>query len=113
MNTGDLEASAGRFWLDANARFENRGVDPMRPLLPPEDLWLKTDSLFSELKAWPRVQLKTDSLAKKAANVNLGYQALPDLAVQAQQKAPLDSLAEVPRILLRAGYFLGRKRRPP
>ncbi|WP_336817753.1 transcription-repair coupling factor [Cedecea sp. MMO-103] len=92
VNTGDLEASAERFWLDANARFENRGVDPMRPLLPPEDLWLKTDSLFSELKAWPRVQLKTDSLAKKAANVNLGYKALPDLAVQAQQKAPLDSL---------------------
>ncbi len=92
VNTGDLEASAERFWLDANARFENRGVDPMRPLLPPEDLWLKTDSLFSELKAWPRVQLKTGSLAKKAANVNLGYQTLPDLAVQAQQKAPLDSL---------------------
>ncbi|NIG74108.1 transcription-repair coupling factor [Klebsiella sp. Ap-873] len=92
VNTGDLEASAERFWLDANARFENRGVDPMRPLLPPEDLWLKTDSLFSELKAWPRVQLKTDSLAKKAANVNLGYQPLPDLAVQAQPKAPLDSL---------------------
>ncbi|WPU21347.1 transcription-repair coupling factor [Cedecea neteri] len=92
VNTGDLETSAERFWLDANARFENRGVDPMRPLLPPEDLWLKTDALFSELKAWPRVQLKTDSLAKKAANVNLGYQSLPDLAVQAQQKAPLDSL---------------------
>jgi transcription-repair coupling factor (superfamily II helicase) len=92
VNTGDLEASAERFWLDAHARFENRGVDPMRPLLPPEDLWLKTDSLFSQLKAWPRVQLKTDSLAKKAANVNLGYQALPDLAIQAQQKAPLDSL---------------------
>lgn len=92
VNTGDLESSAERFWLDANARFENRGVDPMRPLLPPESLWLRVDELFSELKTWPRIQLKTENLADKAANTNLGYQALPDLSVQAQNKSPLDNL---------------------
>jgi transcription-repair coupling factor (superfamily II helicase) len=92
VNTGDLESSAERFWLDAHARFENRGVDPMRPLLPPESLWLRVDELFSELKTWPRIQLKTESLAEKAANTNLGYRALPDLAVQAQNKSPLDNL---------------------
>ncbi|VEC57157.1 transcription-repair coupling factor [Klebsiella aerogenes] len=92
VNTGDLEASAERFQNEARARFENRGVDPMRPLLPPELLWLRSDELFSELKKWPRVQLKTERLADKAANTNLGYQTLPDLAVQAQSKAPLDNL---------------------
>ncbi|WP_431000499.1 transcription-repair coupling factor [Klebsiella pneumoniae] len=91
VNTGDLEASAERFQNEARARFENR-VDPMRPLLPPELLWLRSDELFSELKKWPRVQLKTERLADKAANTNLGYQTLPDLAVQAQNKAPLDNL---------------------
>jgi transcription-repair coupling factor (superfamily II helicase) len=64
----------------------------MRPLLAPELLWLRVDELFSELKRWPRVQLKTESLADKTANVNLGYRTLPDLAVQAQQKSPLDNL---------------------
>lgn len=92
INTGDIESSAERFWQDTFARYENRGVDPMRPLLPPESLWLRVDELFSELKAWPRIQLKTDSLADKAAFTNLGYRALPDLSVQAQQKAPLDNL---------------------
>ncbi|AYN29852.1 transcription-repair coupling factor [Buttiauxella sp. 3AFRM03] len=92
INTGDIETSADRFWQDTFARFENRGVDPMRPLLPPESLWLRVDELFSELKAWPRIQLKTESLADKAAFTNLGYRALPDLSVQAQQKAPLDNL---------------------
>jgi transcription-repair coupling factor (superfamily II helicase) len=48
-------------------------------------LWLRVDELFSELKRWPRVQLKTENLADKTANVNLGYRTLPDLAVQAQQ----------------------------
>lgn len=50
VNTGDLEASAERFQNETRARFENRGVDPMRPLLPPEQLWLRSDELFSELK---------------------------------------------------------------
>ena len=92
VNTGDLESSAQRFWADTVARFENRGVDPMRPLLPPEQLWLRTEELFTELKNWPRVQLKTEVLPEKSANTNLGYQPLPELSVKAQQKAPLDDL---------------------
>ena len=92
LNTGDLEGAAERFWLDANQRYESRRVDPMRPLLEPEALWLRVDSLFSELKEWPRIQLKTEELPKKAANTNLSYQALPDLSVQPQNKAPLDNL---------------------
>ncbi len=43
VNTGDLETSAERFQADTLARFENRGVDPMRPLLPPQSLWLRVD----------------------------------------------------------------------
>ncbi|MGU0160072.1 hypothetical protein ACVXHB_03960 [Escherichia coli] len=38
------------------------------------------------------MQLKTEHLPTKAANANLGFQKLPNLAVQAQQKAPLDAL---------------------
>jgi len=92
VNTGDIDASASRFESETRARFENRGVDPMRPLLPPETLWLRTDELNAELKRWPRMQLRTDSLADKAANTNLAFQTLPDLSVQAQQKSPLDKL---------------------
>ncbi|ATA23623.1 transcription-repair coupling factor [Brenneria goodwinii] len=92
VNTGDIEQGADRFWQDTQQRFESRRVDPMRPLLPPESLWLRIDSLFAELKKWPRIQLRTDTLPKKAANENLGYQPLPDLAIQHQQKAPLDPL---------------------
>ncbi|CND86022.1 transcription-repair coupling factor [Yersinia nurmii] len=92
VNTGDLEAAAERFWQDVNQRYESRRIDPMRPLLAPETLWLRTDGLFSALKDWPRIQLKTDVLPKKTANTNLDYQALPVVAVQAQAKAPLDNL---------------------
>ncbi|KFX07855.1 transcription-repair coupling factor [Pectobacterium betavasculorum] len=92
VNTGNIEQSAERFWQDIQQRFESRRVDPMRPLLPSDSLWLRVDGLFTELKAWPRVQLRTDTLPKKAANVNLAYLPLPDLAIQHQQKSPLDAL---------------------
>ncbi|MBL0907922.1 transcription-repair coupling factor [Pectobacterium carotovorum] len=92
VNTGNLEQSAERFWQDIQQRFESRCVDPMRPLLPSDSLWLRVDGLFTELKAWPRVQLKTDTLPEKAANVNLAYLPLPELAIQHQQKSPLDAL---------------------
>ncbi|WP_323638657.1 transcription-repair coupling factor [Pectobacterium polonicum] len=92
VNTGNIEQSAERFWQDIQQRFESRRVDPMRPLLPSDSLWLRVDGLFTELKAWPRVQLRTDTLPEKAANVNLAYLPLPDLAIQHQQKSPLDAL---------------------
>ncbi|MFP9470217.1 transcription-repair coupling factor [Pectobacterium brasiliense] len=92
VNTGNIEQSAERFWQDIQQRFESRRVDPMRPLLPSDSLWLHVDGLFTELKAWPRVQLRTDTLPEKAANVNLAYLPLPELAIQHQQKSPLDAL---------------------
>ncbi|WP_312240999.1 transcription-repair coupling factor [Pantoea sp.] len=94
LNCGDLEGSATRFWQDINARYENRRVDPMRPLLAPETLWLRPDGLFAELKAWPRLQMTNDLLPEKAANTNLGYEPLPEIRVQAQAKAPLDQLRQ-------------------
>jgi len=94
VNCGDLEGSASRFWQDAEARYENRRVDPMRPLLEPVTLWLRPDALMGELKAWPRIQMTSEVLPAKAANTNLGYTPLPDLAIQAQAKAPLDHLRQ-------------------
>ena len=64
VNTGDPEASAERFQNEARARFENCGVDPMRPLLR---LSWPGCAVMSCLKnpKMPRVQLKTERLAEK------------------------------------------------
>ena len=94
VNCGDLNGSAERFWQDVEARYENRRVDPMRPLLTPTTLWLRPDALLGELNHWPRMQMTNEALPEKAANTNLGYQPLPDIAVQAQAKAPLDPLRQ-------------------
>ncbi len=94
VNSGDLSSGAERFWQDVEARYENHRVDPMRPLLTPTTLWLRPDALLSELKHWPRVQMSNEALPEKAVNTNLGYQPLPDIAVQAQAKTSLDPLRQ-------------------
>lgn len=38
---GDLEPAIDRFLADVNERYEQRKVDPLRPLLPPGELWLQ------------------------------------------------------------------------
>ncbi|SFM92255.1 transcription-repair coupling factor [Izhakiella capsodis] len=91
---GDLESSAERFWQDVNSRYESRRIDPMRPLLKPESLWLKTDQLFAALKKWPRIQLSQQTLNPRGGVTNLDYQPLPPLAVEPQAKAPLDALRQ-------------------
>ncbi|MCC8366545.1 transcription-repair coupling factor [Xenorhabdus sp. PB61.4] len=88
----DLMNTAERFWQDTEQRFESRKVDPMRPLLPPDQIWLPVDNLFAELKKWPRIQIKNEELPKKAGNINLAYQPLPDISVAAHHKAPLDKV---------------------
>lgn len=92
VTVGDIESASERFWQDANQRFESRRIDPMRPLLPPDALWLPVDQLFGELKSWPQMRLISDDVTKKAGSVNLDYRPLPDLSVQHQSKSPLDNL---------------------
>ncbi len=91
VNTGDLETSAERFQADTLARFEKSRRRSDAPAVATTITLARwTSSLRAEKLA--RVQLKTEHLPTKAANANLGFQKLPALAVQAQQKAPLDAL---------------------
>lgn len=95
VNTGDLAGCSERFWQDTAHRYENRRVDPMRPLVEPTALWLAPDALHAELKRWPRIQLLSEALPKKAANTNLGYEVLPALHQPDNQQNPLDPLRKL------------------
>lgn len=92
VTCGELPERAEQFWQDINERFDNRRVDPLRPLLPPAQLWLSAEQLFAELKPLPRIRLHRQSLTSKLHHYNLQYQSLPDIAVQPQHKYPLEKL---------------------
>lgn len=51
-----------RFYQDAKQRYEQRKVDPMRPLLSPEKLWLNVDEVNRRLKSYPRITFKAEKV---------------------------------------------------
>src|SRR5690606_41435 len=67
-----IEQAAEQFWLDARNRYEERRVDPERPLLPPADIFLPVEDGFGRERFDAR--------------------ALPDLAIQAKASEPLAAL---------------------
>ncbi|MCW9698761.1 transcription-repair coupling factor [Avibacterium sp. 20-129] len=84
-----------RFYQDCEQRYESRRVDPMRPLLPPDQLWLPIDQINHQLKHFPKITLKAEKVARASVRQqNLPVQGLPDLSLKLQQKEPLQNLRE-------------------
>ncbi|OOF58834.1 transcription-repair coupling factor [Rodentibacter myodis] len=88
------QAQAERFYLDAKQRYEQRKADPMRPLLPPEKLWLNIDDVNHHLKNYPRITLKTEKVRSSVRQKNLPLSPLPPITIQSQQKEPLGQLRQ-------------------
>ena len=83
---------AERFYQDAANRYQQRKADPMRPLLPPERLWLRIDELNRQLKQYPKITLSPEKVRRSAAKQNLPLASLPPLTLQSNQKEPLAQL---------------------
>ncbi len=86
---GDIEGSAQRFLHDVEQRYHDRGVDPLRPLLPPRELYLAVDELFGLMKQFARLRLSAATLPDRAGHINLPAQLVPDVAVNHQKADPL------------------------
>ncbi|MCS0026749.1 transcription-repair coupling factor [Vibrio alginolyticus] len=91
---GDIESAVDTFLTDVEYRYDQKKVDPLRPLLTPEQLWLKKDELFSQLKQLPMAQLSLEKVVKRAGRQNLPVQSLAELGVQQQNKEPLSRLRQ-------------------
>nr|WP_090442300.1 transcription-repair coupling factor [Pseudomonas benzenivorans] len=87
-----VEKAAEHFWSDARNRYEERRVDPERPLLPPSDIFLPVEDCFARLKDWPRVVVSQDDIEPGVGRQRFDAQPLPDLAIQAKASEPLAAL---------------------
>ena len=89
-----IEGAAQHFWQDIASRYEEYGVDPERPLLPPTEVFVPFDQIFAQLKKLPRTILTGDFLDESAGYSNHGIHNVPDIAVNAKQTNPLSRLDE-------------------
>lgn len=88
---GDLEAAANHFWQGASQRYESRRVDPERPILEPKQLFLNTDQLFGQIKAFPRVDLIDGD---KSPSHQFASHTLPTLSIDAHASEPLAAIED-------------------
>lgn len=86
---GELEASAQRFWRELESRYENRRVDPQRPILPPQDIYLGVDELFGLIKPQCRTFVQSAPLEAGAGQLNFATEPPPQLPIQHQSDNPL------------------------
>ncbi|OBT13970.1 transcription-repair coupling factor [Vibrio sp. UCD-FRSSP16_10] len=94
LSVGDIEPAIDTFLTDVEYRYEQRKVDPLRPLLAPSELWMKKDELFTSVKQWPQVKLLKEQTQQKAGRFDLDIQPLPALAAAPQTKEPMSALRQ-------------------
>lgn len=92
LTKGDIDAAAQHFLADAAYRYDQRRVDPLRPLLPPSDIWQTVDNLYKAFKSYPRIKLEVDGIEEKSGRQNAPLIALPELTFNHQLKLPLAAL---------------------
>jgi len=98
---GDLDKSLQQYWQDIEYRYENRRYDTTRPLLPPEQLFLTRESLYTALKPFARITIapaniqaneqETDLPEKtKSSAIYFDVKPLPDLTIDHKLKQPFE-----------------------
>lgn len=105
---GDIDAPLKTYWQDIETRYENRRYDPTRPLLPPQQLFLSLDEIYTALKPFDRVTIKpiaslivptsaaqdtTDDqtiIKAKQSEIYFDVEPLPDLVINHKAKNPFE-----------------------
>ncbi|KEI71826.1 transcription-repair coupling factor [Endozoicomonas elysicola] len=87
-----VNAALDHYYADVKARYENRRVDPLRPILPPSQVLMPPEELYSRLNDFPRVTLFDQPVPTKAGRFNLSRADLPELTINARLEQPLSHL---------------------
>jgi len=89
-----IEQAAEQFWNDVRNRYEERRVDPERPLLPPAELFMPVEDCFARLKLWPRVVASQQDVEPGIGRERFPAQPLPELAIESKASEPLSKLRQ-------------------
>jgi transcription-repair coupling factor (superfamily II helicase) len=103
MLSGNIDKAIEQYWLDIDYRYEERRYDPTRPLLPPKNLFLKSEEFYSALKPFDRITIEkiavsadtseqenNDPKKVKAGHIRFDVMPLPDVTVNHQLKQPFE-----------------------
>ena len=86
---GEVGESLQRFWTDTRERHRFLQHDPERPLLPPEEIFLRDEAFFAACNRHPQLSVRGAASAESAPAWS---STLPDLAIDRGAQEPLARL---------------------
>jgi len=97
VNFPDLEDITKQFFNDTTTRYEQYCHNISRPILNPQQLFLKSDELFARIKQYPRIicqnfEFETAALKKKAGVYNFASEKPPALTIDTKNENVLHTL---------------------
>ncbi len=113
LSTEGAEEAADGFWLECKHRYEQLRHNIERPLLPPEQVFLRGDEVLGVLAGFARTQLQRFELEPRAGHVNFNCEQPPALTLDARAERPTAALlrfiGEFPGRILFAVESAGRR----
>ena len=106
---GAVDDALQRFWTDTRDRYRFLKADPDRPILPPEDIFLKSEQFFDATRAYAALSLRAPGSAAEGearpVETTPWARPLPDVSVERGATAPMARLrkhldATTSRVLL-------------
>jgi len=112
----DVSEAINSFWRDAQSRYRMNSGDALRPLLPPEQLFVTAEEFYLKLREYPRIDItETGAAADSEAEVSAPVAArpLPEVSVDRRARDPLGQLkafiAQTPLRVLLVAESAGRR----
>ncbi|MCK5818223.1 MAG: transcription-repair coupling factor [Psychromonas sp.] len=90
---GDINQATIDFWKNLEVRYEERRFNLLRPLLSPNELYLRHEKCFESIAKWPRYYLQSTPLrTQKQGRINFDILAVSDIQIEHKKKHPLENI---------------------
>jgi len=87
IRSTDLDEAGNRFWQDVNSRYMIQKSDTIRPALPPDAIFVKTEHLFQHCNQFAQIVQKQNADAPL-----LAFSPLPEIDIEGKKEIPLHKL---------------------
>lgn len=90
ITSAALDQSTERHWADIQNRYEEYRYDATHPILPPDQLFIRSNQMFSEFKKFPRITpLDTTEETSASGTQTFMMSDAIDLKIDSQSAQPL------------------------
>ncbi|MGB5444122.1 MAG: transcription-repair coupling factor [Psychromonas sp.] len=90
---GDINQATIDFWQTLSERYQAKSVDLFRPLLTPEELYLRHEQCFEQINQWPRYYLHEQPVEQqKTGKQNCAVQIMANVQIEHKKNDPLQQL---------------------